>query len=518
MVAARSNRRIEETGDFAPIVVGHTNNDPKAPDPPKIGWAGPFRVGWLTKDRDKYAILADFRIEKDKAPLLKDYPRRSAELWAEERYEDMYLDPISLLGADTPWSDMGVLYNKGDDSRQEKIYYSIAPQAPGAYGTAMPQFVGEQKREKEKYSMEEGTDGEGALNQEQKQVAQAIISAIFESPEFQFLRRQMTEQASPDSVADSAPTKLEQEPTAEPVPTEEPASEEPADDAPDTSSLDFLTEDEENGDENEPEKYEADEGAGDMGGGDEGGAEMYAAKEDDVANPEEPDEESDIEESEDGDEEAEDVEYDDEPFDDEDFIDEIPEDYPPEEEGDEYDGGDLEDYNEDFSDAQTGDVADDLNNDSTDGDDIMTLKEKVAELEYKLLRLQKAFAYTTDKVVSRERYSKLHDLRSQYVFDEDAEREKCRYAKMTDAQFDERCNEIAANYRRVPTAIAIPHGLVENAPYDENRPGAVQYSKERDADVEKRVAALASEYATRGVYKTSEEIRKEVANGMNINN
>lgn len=202
-LAQRSNRRIEETGDFAPVVIGHTNPDPAAPDPPKIGWAGPFRLGWLTKDHTKYAVLADFRIEKDKTKMLNKYPRRSAELWAEDRYEDMYLDPISLLGADTPWSDMGVLYCKQGDEHREKIYYSITPQVPGAYGFPKPVVIKNSSSsdskdgKKEKYSMENedyGRDPQN-LSQDQKDVANTIVSAIFDSPEFKYLRKLMNQEA-----------------------------------------------------------------------------------------------------------------------------------------------------------------------------------------------------------------------------------------------------------------------------------------------------------------------------------
>lgn len=202
-LAQRSNRRIEETGDFAPVVIGHTNPDPAAPDPPKIGWAGPFRLGWLTKDHTKYAVLADFRIEKDKTKMLNKYPRRSAELWAEDRYEDMYLDPISLLGADTPWSDMGVLYCKQGDEHREKIYYSITPQVPGAYGFPKPVVIKNSSSsdskdgKKEKYSMEnEDYDRDPQnLSQDQKDVANTIVSAIFDSPEFKYLRKLMNQEA-----------------------------------------------------------------------------------------------------------------------------------------------------------------------------------------------------------------------------------------------------------------------------------------------------------------------------------
>lgn len=208
-LAERSNRRIQETGDFAPVVIGHTNPDPAAPDPPKIGWAGPFRLGWLTKDHTKYAVLADFRIEKDKTSVLNKYPRRSAELWAEDRYEDMYLDPISLLGADTPWSDMGVLYCKQGDAALEKIYYSITPQVPGPYGTGFPQPVtikndSEKKREKETYAMEDNEYGQDQkkLSDDQRNTVDVIVNAIFDSPEFKFLRKLMNENADENAADD----------------------------------------------------------------------------------------------------------------------------------------------------------------------------------------------------------------------------------------------------------------------------------------------------------------------------
>ena len=614
LLAARSNRRIEETGDFVPVVVGHTNSDPKGPEPPKIGWAGPFRVGWLTKDHNKYAILADFRIDKDKTELLNKYPRRSAELWAEERYEDMYIDPISLLGADTPWSDMGVLYNKDGDPSREKIFYSIQPQAPGAYGTGMPKPVCSSLKgkcgDKEKYSMEEGEDGTGALSKDQKQVAQTIISAIFESPEFQFLRRQMSKKSDED-LDDDSPQRVEQQPDATPAPVvgsddglqddQTELSEEPftpptdlLDDNPtDVADDSSAEEDEEfdspidsseqydagnassdesqggggvdqsfsggggtsatsmgapeganyfaDGDAQDADEvdYSADGDVGDAGGGDDvgGGGEVdYAADsdsededDDDVFSlNDEGDDANDVEtdytdtENDGVNENDVGVNSDDDSEDDEDDLDF---DFPSEGLnglGNGEDSDDDVDDEEEDEDYYPDDEMDDseespVGNDSDKGDDNMTLKDKVAELEYKVMRLQKAFDYTTNKVVSRERYSKLQDLRRQYVFDEKSEREKCRYSKMTDAQFAARCREIASNYRPVPTNIRVPSWLVESAPAGGERPGAVQYSKERAADIESRVAQLADSYASRGVYKSSEEIRNEVAKSMGLN-
>src|SRR5574340_1365156 len=87
-VAERCNRRIRETGDYAAISLGHTSEDEAAAAPPVIGYAGPFRVGVLGQPgaKARYAILADFHVFKDQAAKLREFPRRSPELWVEDRY------------------------------------------------------------------------------------------------------------------------------------------------------------------------------------------------------------------------------------------------------------------------------------------------------------------------------------------------------------------------------------------------------------------------------------------------
>lgn len=279
-VADRSNRRIAETGDFSPIVIGHTSSDNPSVKPPKIGWAGPFKLGWLSDKRDTYAILCDFRIEKDKVGMLKEYPRRSAEIWAEEDYADMYLDPISLLGADTPWSDMGVLYAKKDDPSLKKVYYSIAPQAPSGYnvggGLPAPTAVKPSKK-KELYSMDNNPDY-NRLTPDQQAMVQVIINAIFNAPEFDKVRRDMQAEGETSAGVDTgdagtvdsaSPTAVTPEsgalPVAEPIesvgPLSEPVGEgeEPADDA--QSAQEPVTEDPE-----EKERYDMGSGSDASGG------------------------------------------------------------------------------------------------------------------------------------------------------------------------------------------------------------------------------------------------------------
>lgn len=500
-VADRSNRRIDETSDFCPVVIGHTSSDDPNVNPPKIGWAGPFRLGWLTPSKDKYAILADFRIEKEKVPLLKEYPRRSAEIWAEERYEDMYLDPISLLGADTPWSDMGVLYAK-DGAGVEKVYYSIAPQAPGGYsGIPQPVKIGKSAK-KEKYSMETNN----GLSAEQQEVAQSIVTAILESPEFKWIRREMR----------SRPEEMIESDSANPLGEEE--------------TVDVVDETQEP----EKKKYEmADDATADDGS--DVAAEQYAK--DDKPEEEVEDEEEETEEVKD--EPADGVEGDigdeDDALDDDTIDLDDKADYGDEPsledrgaggdltlmEDEPFSGGDDEDYGaddeeEDYfnEDEPADDIGDNFN---LEGEDDMTqlesLKRQVADLTAKVNALSKGYDWTADKIVSAERYAKIADLRRQFVFDDKDLREKCRYNKMKNAEFESALESIRRNNRRVPTQIGLPAGLVENAPsYLAERPGAVQYSKERDEDVESEVVRLTEQYSRKGVSKTSDEIREEAKN------
>ena len=127
-VANRCNQRISETGDYAAISVGHTS-DPGEPHqtPEVIGAAGPFRLGLLGESgqRQRYCILADFHVRRDRLDRYNANPRRSPELWLEDSYDEMFLDPISLLGAEAPRLDMGLtsmIDAKGSDGAFSHLY------------------------------------------------------------------------------------------------------------------------------------------------------------------------------------------------------------------------------------------------------------------------------------------------------------------------------------------------------------------------------------------------------------
>ena len=126
-IADNNNDRIEETGDYCPIVGWHTpsDNDPSK-DPPIIGFAENFRVEKFGKKQPKWCIYATFKIRKDKHDYFRDHPRRSVEIWPEDKPENRYIDPIAVLGAETPRQDLGLVYSKSATGEESYMYSSVA--------------------------------------------------------------------------------------------------------------------------------------------------------------------------------------------------------------------------------------------------------------------------------------------------------------------------------------------------------------------------------------------------------
>lgn len=141
-VAERCNRRIEESADYAAVTLGHTPNpgDEHRSEPEVIGFAGPFTVGDY---HGKAAIFADLHVYEEDAEKLRKFPRRSPELWLEDEYADMYLDPIALLGAEAPRLDMGILYSANRQGRVVEKYAAVGPSAGNCF---VPAVTGPKKR------------------------------------------------------------------------------------------------------------------------------------------------------------------------------------------------------------------------------------------------------------------------------------------------------------------------------------------------------------------------------------
>ena len=108
-IADNNNRRVLETGDPAPLIVGHTSDAPNAAEKPVVGYAVNYKVKPYRRDPETgqvvYAIHADYKVRPKHKDVINDFPRRSVELWVSKKE----LDPIALLGGTTPERDLGVV-------------------------------------------------------------------------------------------------------------------------------------------------------------------------------------------------------------------------------------------------------------------------------------------------------------------------------------------------------------------------------------------------------------------------
>lgn len=108
----------ERTGDLSPFGPGHTvDGAPEESQPPVWGYARNFRVARFGPGQ-KLGLVADFYVRRqlrtadgrmvDGEAYMKEFPRRSIELWA----KDKIIDWIALLRR-TPQRDLGLLaYSK----------------------------------------------------------------------------------------------------------------------------------------------------------------------------------------------------------------------------------------------------------------------------------------------------------------------------------------------------------------------------------------------------------------------
>jgi hypothetical protein len=107
-IAQNNNRKVYETGDPATLILGHTSDDPRAPEKPAQGFVVNYRVKPFKRRADGqiiYAIRGDYKLRPNKAHLVEEYPRRSVELW----WNKKDIDPIAMLGGSSPERDLGVV-------------------------------------------------------------------------------------------------------------------------------------------------------------------------------------------------------------------------------------------------------------------------------------------------------------------------------------------------------------------------------------------------------------------------
>lgn len=99
------NRRVRETGDFPVLKVTHNGEE-------VVGYARALRKQPLgTSGRN--AVFGDLWLYKEKEDLYKTHPRRSAEIWLNQKQ----LDAVALLGGTAPERDLGLALSKDSDTK-----------------------------------------------------------------------------------------------------------------------------------------------------------------------------------------------------------------------------------------------------------------------------------------------------------------------------------------------------------------------------------------------------------------
>jgi len=117
-----ANYRILNANSFSVLSEGHTpTRDELAsgrPMPDVLGYAGPFYLGQYGDVDPRWAIYADEWIHHADLDRFERRQRRSPEIWVGDPLECRTMDPIAVLGAETPRLDCGLIpYSRASDGQ-----------------------------------------------------------------------------------------------------------------------------------------------------------------------------------------------------------------------------------------------------------------------------------------------------------------------------------------------------------------------------------------------------------------
>jgi hypothetical protein len=152
-----------------------------------VGWADNLRLVTIGKVNPRMAISATFKVLRECLDLVKQYPRRSVELWT----EDLIIDPIALLSTSRPAKNLGLMTFECTRSGAKLTKY---------------------------YETGATMDASNAVIADRDTLVKLIVSTIEQSEIGQYVRTQM-----------SAP---EPEPVAEEPVADEPMADDPVADEP----------------------------------------------------------------------------------------------------------------------------------------------------------------------------------------------------------------------------------------------------------------------------------------------
>jgi len=173
-IADNQNKRISDTGDATPLVIGHTRDEAHEHEQPEVvGYATNWKVKKFFKT-GKSALACTFHVFKKSVDKVRKFPRRSVELWL----DSLTIDPISLLGATTPERDLGLL--KLSKSNSSKIVASM------------------------------DDSGELSVDENTQQIVDAVLEAIKSTDVWQYMSQKMSEEGaqggdSPSGAGDMNP-------------------------------------------------------------------------------------------------------------------------------------------------------------------------------------------------------------------------------------------------------------------------------------------------------------------------
>ncbi len=541
LVANRCNQRIQQSGDYAAICFGHTPSPEETkPMPDLCGYAGPFRLGRMGAD-NRVAILADFHIYKADLAQFKRHPRRSPELWLEDRYEEMFLDPIALLSSECPRLDMGMMYSARKGGRLVEKYTAVAPAAgnvfvPGA-GTSDPSRFAAA-------SSEQSGDAQMAIAQDD---IRAIIEAMMKMDVMVELQQHLAEAAGantsmpgatdvspPPAPAMASPPGLESAggemamappmepaiapPMDAPLPEAPMAAEPPMDAGPPAPPAPpAAPEPPAAPDDEEKKPYAANE-QGPYQDGTESEIASGEKVEHDIGSPREPSKYA-----------ADEAYMDDMEMDDDEF-----EEYARQRKGRrkaKYEASGTADETSGAALSSTPSVEPDNPGPSGAGSADESGKgegtgeyqggdsEEVVKFRKQsddVLKLRKELDVERGKRVTAERYTRLSSLSEVYALDADDEIKSCAYGRMSDQQFDEHTDRITVRYQRRPMAHVLPThtpGSSAAAAQAPDRPGNAQAQEKYAKDASDKALTICMKRRAAGDEIPYGEVLAGVKNG-----
>lgn len=137
-----ANYRILNADQFAALSEGHMPTmQEKAtgrPDAEVLGYAGPFYIGLFGNVDPQWSIWADEWVHNEDMGRAQKLQRRSPEVWCKEPIERRTMDPIAMLGSETPRLDSGMnLYSLRSDG-QMVMRYSMGMALAGPDNAFIP--------------------------------------------------------------------------------------------------------------------------------------------------------------------------------------------------------------------------------------------------------------------------------------------------------------------------------------------------------------------------------------------